>query len=47
MRLTAFTDYTLRTLMYLAANRDELATIQDIAEVQGISKNHLMSNQWI
>lgn len=42
MRLTAYTDYTLRTLMHLGMNRDRLVTIQDIAHVHGISKNHLM-----
>ena len=42
MRLTAYTDYTLRTLIYLAMHRDRLATIQDIADLHGISKNHLM-----
>ncbi|NMM27106.1 MAG: Rrf2 family transcriptional regulator [Glaciimonas sp.] len=42
MRLTAYTDYTLRTLMHLGRNRDKLVTIQDIANVHGISKNHLM-----
>ena len=42
MRLTHYTDYSLRTLMYLGLNRDRLVTIQDIAEVYGISKNHLM-----
>lgn len=42
MRLTDYTDYSLRTLMYLAVHRDRLATIQDIADVYGISKNHLM-----
>lgn len=42
MRLTAYTDYTLRTLIYLGMYRDRLATIQDIANVHGISKNHLM-----
>jgi Rrf2 family nitric oxide-sensitive transcriptional repressor len=42
MRLTAYTDYSLRTLMYLALNRDRLVTINDIAELHGISKNHLM-----
>lgn len=41
MRLTTYTDYALRTLMYLAANRDRLVTIQDIADVHGIAKNHL------
>jgi Rrf2 family nitric oxide-sensitive transcriptional repressor len=42
MRLTAYTDYALRTLMYLATNRDRLVTISEIADVHGISKNHLM-----
>lgn len=42
MRLTAYTDYALRTLMYLATHRDGLVTISEIAEVHGISKNHLM-----
>ncbi len=42
MRLTAYTDYTLRTLMYLGTHRDRLVTIQDIADLHSISKNHLM-----
>lgn len=42
MRLTAYTDYSLRALMYLGLNRDRLVTINDIAELHGISKNHLM-----
>lgn len=41
MRLTVYTDYTLRTLIYLALNQDRLVTIQDIADMHGISKNHL------
>jgi Rrf2 family transcriptional regulator, nitric oxide-sensitive transcriptional repressor len=41
MRLTSYTDYALRTLMYLGMNRDRLATIQDIADTHGIAKNHL------
>ena len=41
MRLTTYTDYSLRTLMYLAVNRDRLVTIQDIANLHTISKNHL------
>lgn len=41
MRLTTYTDYALRTLMYLSANRDRLVTIQDIADLHGIAKNHL------
>ncbi|MES2759924.1 MAG: Rrf2 family transcriptional regulator [Pseudomonadota bacterium] len=42
MRLTSFTDYTLRTLVFLGMNRDRLVTIQDIADLHDISKNHLM-----
>lgn len=41
MKLTTYTDYALRTLMYLAVNRDRLVTIQEIASLHGISKNHL------
>jgi Rrf2 family nitric oxide-sensitive transcriptional repressor len=41
MRLTTYTDYALRTLMYLAVNRGHLVTIQDIASLHTISKNHL------
>lgn len=42
MRLTDYTDYSLRTLMYLGLNRGRLVTIQDIADTYGISKSHLM-----
>jgi Rrf2 family nitric oxide-sensitive transcriptional repressor len=42
MRLTAFSDYTLRVLMFLALNRDRLATIPEIAAAYDISENHLM-----
>jgi Rrf2 family transcriptional regulator, nitric oxide-sensitive transcriptional repressor len=41
MRLTAYTDYALRTLIYLAANRDTLVTVQEIADAHSIAKNHL------
>lgn len=42
MRLTIFTDYTLRTLMYLALRPDRLVTIGDVAAAYRISNNHLM-----
>ena len=41
MRLTAYTDYSLRTLIFLAMNRERLVTVQQIADVHGIAKNHL------
>lgn len=42
MRLTRYTDYSLRLLMYLALKPDELCTIKEIAEHYRISENHLM-----
>lgn len=42
MRLTSFTDYTLRVLMYLTLQPDRLATIPEIARAYAISENHLM-----
>lgn len=41
MRLTEYTDYTLRVLMYCAANPDRLVTIAEIAQSHDISKSHL------
>ena len=38
MKLTTFSDYTLRVLMFLALNRDRLATIPEIAAAYGISE---------
>lgn len=42
MRLTNFSDYALRVLMYAAAREGELITIEETAERYGISRSHLM-----
>jgi Rrf2 family nitric oxide-sensitive transcriptional repressor len=42
MRLTTFTDYSLRVLIYLGLQDNALVTIGDVANAYGISKNHLM-----
>lgn len=42
MRLTLWTDYALRTLIYVGAKGGRQATIAEIARSFGISKTHLM-----
>jgi Rrf2 family nitric oxide-sensitive transcriptional repressor len=42
MRLTTFSDYTLRALIYLALRPNTLCTIDEIAAAYDISANHLM-----
>ena len=43
MRLTMYTDFSLRVLIYLGTKeKGELSTIQAISDAYGISKNHLM-----
>ena len=42
MRLTTYTDYTLRVLMQLAVRPQDFTTIAKIADSYGISENHLM-----
>ena len=41
MRLTVYSDYSLRLLMYLAVGTDGLATIPEVAKAYAISANHL------
>ena len=42
MKLTAFTDYSLRVLIYLAARPGRRATIAEVAGAFGISEHHLV-----
>ena len=44
MRLTHWTDYTLRVLLFCAAtqNREKAPTVSEIATLHQISKSHLM-----
>lgn len=41
MRLTFYTDYSLRMLMYLALKPDGLATVGEVARAYQISRGHL------
>jgi Rrf2 family transcriptional regulator, nitric oxide-sensitive transcriptional repressor len=41
MKLTGFTDYSIRVLIYLAADPSRRATIAEIAKAFDISENHL------
>lgn len=42
MQLTLYTDYSLRVLIYLGMRPEHQATITEIAESYGISRNHLV-----
>ena len=42
MKLTIYTDYSLRVLLYLASKPDATATITEITEYYNISRNHLV-----
>lgn len=42
MRLTLYTDYSLRVLLYLALHADKTVTISELAEFYKISRNHLV-----
>lgn len=43
MRLTMYTDFSLRVLIYLGTkDQGKLTTIQEVSDAYNISKNHLM-----
>lgn len=42
MKFNLFTDYALRSLMYLCWNRDRTITADEIAEFYGISRDHIV-----
>lgn len=42
MRLTRYTDYALRVLLYLAARPERLCSIAEMSSAYAISQNHLM-----
>jgi Rrf2 family nitric oxide-sensitive transcriptional repressor len=42
MRLTTYTDYSLRLLIYVAACGEQSVTIAAVAESYGISRHHLV-----
>jgi Rrf2 family transcriptional regulator, nitric oxide-sensitive transcriptional repressor len=41
MRLTVYTDYALRLLIYAALKPEGLVNIAEVAEAYGVSRNHL------
>jgi Rrf2 family nitric oxide-sensitive transcriptional repressor len=48
MHITRFTDYALRTLVYVGVNADERCTSAEIAEAFGISEHHVAkAAQWL
>lgn len=42
MRLTRYSDYAMRVLLYLGARSDKLTPIAEISAAYGVSQNHLM-----
>jgi Rrf2 family nitric oxide-sensitive transcriptional repressor len=42
MRLTTFSDYSLRVLIHLGVHEQRVSTVGEIARAYGISENHLV-----
>ena len=42
MKLTLFTDYAVRVLLYLGARPERLCSIAEVAQAYRVSQNHLM-----
>jgi len=42
MRLTRYTDYAMRVLLYVGARPERLCSISEVSRAYGISQNHLM-----
>ena len=42
MKLTLFSDYSLRVLLYLATNGERLITLAEISQAYGISQHHVV-----
>lgn len=42
MRLSTFSDYCLRVLIYAGTNHERLSTINEVLAAYGISRGHLM-----
>lgn len=42
MQLTIFTDYALRSLMFIASHPDRLSSVREISEHYNISRHHLV-----
>ncbi|MBB3595784.1 Rrf2 family nitric oxide-sensitive transcriptional repressor [Rhizobium sp. BK529] len=42
MKLTLYTDYAIRTMIYLGSQEAEICSIKEVAEAYEISQNHLM-----
>lgn len=42
MRLTLYTDYSLRVLLYLARKPEQIVTITELADFYQVSRNHLV-----